>query len=237
MFCKHKRIGLQAKRRQAPIHLTEDESGFLMKKIGSLFVPVLLFSLAALMGAPVQDMQLLSTSNQELTIEFCPQNWQIIKMSDKDESIIQFDRCEQVAEIGMPILPVRTITVGIPMHGDVAIDTIDSEYAEKRDIRLLPAAAPARDELGMMATAQSTAIDSVYSTANFLPAQLVRSEEPTYFRNQRIIRLTFYPLQVAPEKRLVRQYQRIVVRVRFNAAAAAPRLARAGTKSCIAGCC
>jgi len=193
-----------------------------MKKIGSLFVPVLLFSLAALRGAPVQDMQLLSTSNQELTIEFRPQNWQIIKMSDKDESIIQFDRCEQVAEIGMPILPVRTITVGIPMHGDVAIETIDSEYGEKSDIRLLPAAAPARDELGMMATAQSTAIDSVYSTANFLPAQLVRSEEPTYFRNQRIIRLTFYPLQVAPEKRLVRQYQRIVVRVRFNAAAAAP---------------
>ncbi|MBN1543156.1 type IX secretion system sortase PorU [candidate division KSB1 bacterium] len=164
------------------------------------------------------DMQVTFSSSHDLTIEFSPRNWQTKPTSD-NRTIVSFEGAEMIGEMGAPLLPVRTVTVGVPLEGEVSVQVVDSEYDLVEDIRLQPVSRPVRDDLGLVISGQAVPDDSLYSLLAFYPQNTIQAEPPSFFRRQRVVRLTFQPLQFSPQRQQIRRYRRIVVRFQFSPAA------------------
>ena len=103
------------------------------------FLYILLFLLPSLLSAN-QGVQVLSSTAQQMTIAFEPQNWQSrqIKAESGIFQEFSFDGAIMQAELGAPQIPVAVLTVGVPNEGDVLVGVVDSEFESKDNINVVP---------------------------------------------------------------------------------------------------
>lgn len=183
---------------------------------------LVLFSLiawAAASAAVPAGVRMLSSSSQGLVLEFVPQNWQVdsVRIDGRACLTAQFTGAEMTGAPGAPMLPARSLVVGLPPQGGVSLRVVTAEYDTRRGTmlpmgRLVPDGILSRT---LYETAASGSADQSFGPA------VAELAEPQEFRGQRTVRLTFYPVQAAPGLDQVRLYRRVVVELTFAGAGSA----------------
>ncbi|HNW58782.1 MAG TPA: type IX secretion system sortase PorU [bacterium] len=178
---------------------------------------VLGFWVAAAAAAGPQGVQLLSSSNRQLVLEFTPQEWRIdsVAVDGHTYRTFQFAGAELTGAPGAPQLPARTLVAGIPPEGGVSLRIVTAEY-ETRSGAVLPVGRRVPD--GALDRLVHTPDAALYADQEFAPG-VIELSAPQEFRGLRTVRVIFHPLQVAPGRAQVRLYRRIVAELTFDAAA------------------
>lgn len=166
-----------------------------------------------------EDIRILSSSADQLTFEFIPQNWQIRTKNIDGKRFVSFTFLHSTvaAKTGSPQIPARVLTLGVPFNGNATANIVDSQFETVRNVDLLPVPEISRGETGYNESFRPD--DKVYQSPGFFPLQILETDEPTIFRSQRIVRLVLKPLQFLPGQNLVRKYTRVVVQVHFTGSA------------------
>ncbi len=153
-----------------------------------------------------------------LDIRLTPMDWRQEKQTidKKVYTTMTFNGSGQTGEPGAPVMPGRVVTVGVPAAGDVTMEITGSDYTTISGVRLTPVAGVRRRGKSVHTVRREDG--ALYARSGFFPQQLVVLEPPAFFRSQRIVRLIFYPLQFDASRDMVRRYDRISVRLVFNAA-------------------
>jgi len=178
------------------------------------FVIVLSLLIAAVGGRTATlantDVTILSASDRQLVIEFRPQEWRTDTCLVDGEKRIQyfFKNGEYLTAPGEAQRPSRTVLIGLPPEGNLVCSIVAADV--KDDGRSLLSTTPVveRDEL-------ATQYRYLPGGTDAREEQLVETGEPYRFRQQRLVRLVFHPLQIDGSGS-IKRYQRIAVQVRFS---------------------
>lgn len=183
------------------------------------------FSLLLVLAAPAlplfsafaDNINLVSTSPQQITLEFQP-HW---TQSTFDADAVRyqkmtFEDAEFLGDIGSPLLPTMTAVVGVPPAGDVNVRIVDAEMEIVQDVRLAPLPRMQRKDIGADFIYDADA--DAYSRNVFTPQDIVRLQTPYFFQSQRVAKIIIQPLQYNPAQRVVRRYKKIVLQVNFSSA-------------------
>ncbi|MDZ7261893.1 MAG: hypothetical protein ONB05_07300 [candidate division KSB1 bacterium] len=173
-----------------------------------------------------EDIKILSSTSRSLTLEFTPLNWNVDSLIVGGELYqrLSFDGSEFRSRVGEPLIPARVAVIGIPLsHGQslpIHYQILESVYQEIPSIRLLPGPeAKVEDGFAWEIYSPDTRI---YSSSEAYPGKVVEVEPPGYFRDQRIVRMVFFPLQYFPQNKVARRYDRLVIKIDFIEAPDAP---------------
>ena len=179
------------------------------------FIVLLFFWTVTTLVAETQGIRVLSQSNQQVTLEFIPEKWQIdsVRVDGQVYQTYHFAGADWAGKPGSPQLPAKKVVLGIPPDGGVSMRLITAEY-ETFTTAVLPIGRNVRDEILMRTEYQPDQGD--YNSVTFGP-EVAQLSEPVYFRGQRTVDITFHPLQLAPGLKRVRLHRRIVVEVTFSA--------------------
>ncbi|MBN1464240.1 type IX secretion system sortase PorU [candidate division KSB1 bacterium] len=170
-----------------------------------------------------QGVRVVSATAEQMTIEFEPVNWRTRAVTRDAHSYqeISFDGAITQAEPGLPQIPVKVLTIGVPEDGDALVQVIDSEFQTLENVNLAPLPRIIRAEIGATYAYDQ---DESYQSDRFAPESLVRAEEPHYFRSQRIVRIYLQPLHYNPVQRRARQFTRIVLQINYTGTTSAKKM-------------
>ena len=185
----------------------------------ALFVTVfcLITSLAInAYASRLEDAKILNSSDQSLTVEFKPENWRTSGRT-VDGRLFQtftFHGADYSGTVGEPESPARAFTLGVPLNADVQVHVVNSQFDVIPNINLLPVPEIHKDSLSVRF--EFIPNREIYSSLNPFPTEIIKVEEPQFFRSQRTIRISIKPLQFLPQQHIVRKYNRITLRVEFS---------------------
>jgi hypothetical protein len=198
------------------------------RKLFHLFI-FMSVSLSSLF-ASTHNLNIISSSAQQITFQVQPE-WRQVSIKS-DAAIYEkmtFDGADVVAESGQPQIPSMTITVGVPLNGDVSVTLLDSEMETINGVQLSPQPRMKRQDIGVdyIYTKDETA----YSSSSYLPQELLSASEPHYFQSQRVAKITVRPLQYNPTSNVVRRFKKMTVQVSFSGSSTASVFAPATNES------
>ena len=164
-----------------------------------------------------EDFRIVSSSPTQLVIRFTPLDWQKEEKEIKGRKFTRysFRRAELMGEPGSPQLPVRIIHIGVPPQGNVSYEILQARYRTESDILPLPIPEIEKAEIGYAEKYRPD--EAAYESAGLLSQNPVTLEEPTFFRDQRTVRVILQPLQYSHTDRSVRLYQSITLKINFPA--------------------
>ena len=165
---------------------------------------------------PFRDANILNSSNQGLTFEFVPQDWRSSEMiiNGQLHQSFTFRGADYLGTVGEPEIPVRVVTLGVPLDADVRVQVIDSQFDRISNTRLLPVPMIHKDSLATYYEYHPA--EDIYSASAPFPHNIIELEGPHLFRLQRTVRILLKPLQYLPQQRVVRKYRSITIRVEFS---------------------
>ncbi len=161
---------------------------------------------------------------QNLTVTFTlPElfNEQIEKDGEQF-SIWTFHEAYYTDETGAPQLPIKTVLIGLP-QGEFNYTVTAGPFEQQRSAAPLPVPHVYRDDEGL--TAESFTKDAaIYRFSDPYPASPVKISAPMYFRDQRVVRIVFSPIQYLPGAGSVKIHRKLTASFQFpNSAASAER--------------
>ena len=115
---------------------------------------------------------------------------------------------------GEPEIPVQTFVFAVPHESDVTASIIAADFVEESDINLPPS--PVLLKNGEVPYWSYPDNYTLSDLSQWFPANFFQLEDPAYMRDVRIIRIFITPIQYFPERRVVRRYNRIEIRLNFN---------------------
>ena len=188
---------------------------------------VLLFCAVAALAADRNGLRLISSSPEQLVVEYTPGGWRVdtVAVADEIYQRYHFAGSESFGEAGAPQQLAKTFVVGLPLQGVAALQILEAPHTQHAGQRLLPVGTIVEPEGSRQIS--HAADEELYKKCEFSPPAFL--SEPEMFRGQKVSRLVFLPLQFDAVRSQIHQYQRIVVSIRFGGAtndAAAPSLLR-----------
>lgn len=189
-----------------------------------LLVCLLAQALGAREKSADPSWSMTAASGASIELVFQPQKWKTDTVTYATGTFQrwQFDRATYRDDIGMAAVPGQTVTLGVPLQGAVQIHIVEAVTEEKSCLHLLPI--PRVDKDGQERFVPD---EAYYSRDEFYPAQVTDLSEPTFFRQQRVVRLAVQPLQYNPSRNTVRIYKKLVLRISMSGQSSG-RLAAAG---------
>jgi len=185
-------------------------------------LPVTLLFLLTLWGTvqgndinEAKGVRILKTTDKSLTIEFSPQNihTDTIKHKDTEYLKVDFHGASFDGDIGYPVIPNLKILLGVPQSGTISHSV---SVQGNRAISGIPLPHFDTEKVDNLYQYKFNKNDSVYSTAAAIPGQLLQVSEPKYFRDQRVVQVTFYPVQCELNNKRIQMYDRMIVNFEFN---------------------
>lgn len=160
------------------------------------------------------DVIVKAQSDQGVVIEFSPQQWMIQPeiVNGKSYYKIYFENCVFRTSTGQPLIPRRTIVVGIPFGAQVPVELLESEKKETIEGKLLPTPGFERHSIAAITYREDQAI---YQAGQLFPRQLVEISSPAIIRDQQVVVVSFYPVQYFPPGEQIQLYDRIKARLDF----------------------
>ncbi|MGE5498520.1 MAG: C25 family peptidase propeptide domain-containing protein, partial [Syntrophothermus sp.] len=175
-----------------------------------------IFTLILLVSYPIlasQDIKVISSGPRSLTLEFTPQytDTSSVVINDQTFKRISFSGGEVLnfQDFGMPAIPVRSFSVGVPGETGNTIQVIGSDYIE-----LQGKVAPIRKAIykkGMLS--YTDFVSSKYS--DYGMNELVSFGRYGMARNIPVQTVNVYPVQFDAGKNSIRMYKKIVIRINF----------------------
>ena len=185
------------------------------------FMPVLLLvPILANAESPVsgRGLRVLSSGRQELLLELAVPEVELSQeVTASYSSIVAPELTERLNAPGAPQLPYLSRFIVLPPGTRPVVDILQAETVAHR------LATPLRPADGLLAAeGEPAGLQALSSSAwnsgdSLFPAELVRIGEPVYFRDQRLVRVEFFPLQVDPAENRLYHTRELRVRIRFEA--------------------
>lgn len=143
--------------------------------------------------------------------------------------LISYDDCTFTTEVGKPRLPVSQVFLGVPPSASISVNVVDSHYSNLSGYIPLPVPEKVHRTSpgGVDMLVDEFTIDrEFYRRDAFYPSGNADLIYEGNLRHQRIAVIELRPVQYSPARKLLRKYSRLLVRVDFSYAQAAP--ARSG---------
>jgi len=125
---------------------------------------------------------------------------------------------DTTAEPGNPQVPVLSALIGVPPEAEIHIEIISDQSIRIPGTYLLsPAPSPVRLE-GDLEQGRTIffANEDTYSRHSYYPETPVQIENESWLRDQRIVRLAFYPFQYNPAQGTLLWHRQLRVQVTFS---------------------
>jgi hypothetical protein len=161
------------------------------------------------------DVKILSSSNKGCTVVFEPSFIRIdtVTVGNQIYHRLDFDLAGFSGEAGDPLIPCRTLIVGVPQEGNVNVHLSGSEYEEIENIRLLPVPRLSEKKGLPVELYQEGA---GYDISKMTPRNLFTVDPPSIWGEHRIVRIWIYPIQFNPKTNRIRQYGKMVFQITFG---------------------
>ncbi|MEE4311914.1 MAG: type IX secretion system sortase PorU [candidate division KSB1 bacterium] len=159
-----------------------------------------------------QDVAITGSSDRSLTFEFHPQMWKVldIKGSDRSYTSVRFEGDEINSSPGHPMIPQRTIMIGIPVNASVKYSVIEITEGTRLQGRLAPVP---------FYTDDASYIEEPGSyQSQQIPENLISDVKTGYIRNQHVLRLRISPVRYFPQQNVIETIEKMVVRINFSSA-------------------
>lgn len=189
--------------------------------VGLACLPLLVFFvlLAQASSPPQPDpgFSVLENDENGLLLELRVPHFSLVSASVEDAEYLRVvapGLSLDAAFPGFPQLPMMVKTIGVPPGAEVEISVLEEESRVHRLTRpVLPAAVLEID--GNTVTERRTLISEAYDQDLSFPDSPVSVSSPGYYRDQRVVQLSFNPLRVNAAGNQLIHTQRLLVRVSF----------------------
>ncbi|MCU7495082.1 MAG: type IX secretion system sortase PorU [Ignavibacteria bacterium] len=179
----------------------------------------IIFTFVLLTGINVlasQDIKVISSDTRSLTLEFSPQytDTSTVIINNQPYKHIAFNEGEilNLQDFGMPAIPVKSFSVGVPAELGNTIQVLASDYVEIQG-RVEPIKKSLYKD-GMLTTADF--VSEKYG--QYQTNDLVSFGSYGMARNVPVQTVRVYPVQFDPAKNSIRLYKKIVIRISFASA-------------------
>ncbi|MBN2009624.1 type IX secretion system sortase PorU [candidate division KSB1 bacterium] len=165
----------------------------------------------ASIAVAAEDVTINQTQANSLVIDFSPLNWQIEQSIANGVTYthVKFQQAESYFSPGEPDVPARRIMVGVPLSGNVTWQITTTEAGNKISGRMLPVV-----ETGL--SRPYTEQEEIYQSNLAFPKARVEVSKPMWYRDQRIVFVTLYPLSFSPTEQTIQLWNRITVQLQFQ---------------------
>ena len=137
-----------------------------------------------------------------------------ITINNQEYTKISYQNEGQILEIGKPDLPVFTRFLTIPVEGNVTYEIIQSDHIIISDVNVFPQQ-NLRSE-SKPANSEFVINESFYQSKKVFPDELVKIGTPAIMRDFRIVDLSVYPFQFDPEKKELKVYKNLKIKIKFS---------------------
>ncbi|MCJ7507639.1 MAG: C25 family cysteine peptidase, partial [candidate division Zixibacteria bacterium] len=192
-----------------------------MKKFSlSIYLLLSLFFLCATAWAQMEsysDIQVISSDESGITFNYLVPELKTRKVTSDKESfeLVDIDKCAISQEPGEPRLPVKIVSLGIPLGSEVEVSVSDMETV-KRAIDIAPVPVIEEDQTDKLGYKYHYAPASkVYAKDSFFPEGIIVAKPPIFIRNQRVVKLLIFPVQFNPQSKTAQVHKNITIRVNF----------------------
>ncbi len=171
-------------------------------------------AISSLFGVPVSaqqtginssEIEIIENGMSGITIIYTPNielKTRTVKMSTNTS--FNLYRGTHSALPGEPIIPVRQVLIAVPEGSNPVVSLSESDFSTHDNVTA--------------ENAPGTALsDSVFRQNKWLNGEVYTTGETGYFRLQRVLPVTIYPVQYNPVQHVARTARRIVTHINFNA--------------------
>ncbi len=217
-------------------------SSLLVRRIWAAVVPLgiaLTFSLAALASTSGQTLgaraetdlpggqsgvSVLRSDEKGLTLEVRLGDYQLTSETSDGQTWqrLTAQGFEASDAPGQPVLPVKSILIGVPPEGKVSYRILSDEVSELPGAyHIASAPVPARAPLEPVAGGWQASPDPrTYASNSRYPASVVDLSADAWLRDQRVARVSLYPFQYVPDAGRLILHKRLVIEIVFEQGAA-----------------
>ncbi|MEJ2711379.1 MAG: C25 family peptidase propeptide domain-containing protein [Anaerolineales bacterium] len=172
----------------------------------------LLFPSANALGsnqnAPAVGIQLLRSDENGILLELSTPHYEILPQEVDDQifETLQVPGAVQTSDPGQPQLPVFSALLAVPPQGELSLHILDEQASpvnQNLRLPLAPAPAPLEEDLtpgyyAALNPALKGQFSSLEAGQGLYPTSPVSLDEPAWLRDQRLVRVLFYPFQINP---------------------------------------
>jgi hypothetical protein len=162
------------------------------------------------------DIRVLYSDEKKLVIEYLPEFPSIttVNLNNQSFASLQVYNCGNLFKEGTPILPSRTLIVGVPNPSVVTAKIIDYQYSDLEGYQVIPA--PKFKDKNDGTVEKSYIKDpEIYSRDRFFPDSLFDITEASWLRHQRVVDVNLFPIQYNPVSGRLRVCKKMVVELEF----------------------
>ena len=198
----------------------EKIKAFIKPYSGLFFLSIFALWVFAVLPVSAEDIRLLRSdrSGVLLSYELGMTERRTITSGSRQMDLLTVEGCGFTGEPGTPMLPVRSVLIGIPFDAQVSLRIVDATSSVEDGYDLLPVPhieVESGDE-GAFAREVFLKDEQVYNKDIFLPEEAVKLSQPMSLRNQRVVKLELFPFRYNPKHGQVQKYRRIVVELLFS---------------------
>lgn len=190
----------------------------------SLRCPFLILSLSAslLMSSlsAAQQVKVLESDDTGILLSFQPGplTKQTVDTDSGEADILRLADCGITDKVGYPMLPEKSVLVGIPPEAEVNLQIVSTRSVVQSgySVAPLPKLVGERRNGELFYEKHFIKDPQVYCHYLFYPRQVVSLGRPGFLRDQRIVEVTFWPIRYNPLRHEIERYEQIVVRLLFS---------------------
>lgn len=188
-----------------------------------LTLSLLIFILISIPPAVTGNITILSSSADELIIEFLPVEWKCDTLRINADSYLkfQFESAHFTSTIGQPAVPYTSFIIGAPANSKINYKIIDARFSRRQDA--LPAPVPVfkmkdsfpEEGYQIEPGNRQPFNENILSRSSF-PSEFISVQAAGFLRNQPVARVNIFPIQCNLQQRTIKWYTRIVLRIKFQ---------------------
>ena len=159
---------------------------------------------------------LVSEDENGLTLELTrpPVQLETVQTTEQPCYRIHIPAWGKTLEPGYPELPVKSILMQVPQHGEVNTQAFEIQYKTVKNVDLCPVPVPRVSESGAI-TFQFVRNEAAYQTEAFFPNTLVKIGAREILRSVPVSRLQIFPFQWNPVTKELRYADKIRFKVQI----------------------
>ena len=171
-------------------------------------------ALSVYAGELNRDVRILKSDMKKIVFEYVPPapRFSSIRVDGEKYTTINMQQCGKTFETGKPVLPVRTLTVGIPARGSATAKIIDFRFHEIGKYQILPAPKVKTEEKSV-SERETFKDQKIYSNDSFYPKVHFKIGQPSRFRHQRVVNIDLYPVQFNPVSESLLICKKIIIEI------------------------
>jgi hypothetical protein len=171
-------------------------------------------------------LTVLSNTKNNITLEVnIPRFEKKTKLFQGNEyDILNIADFAQSASPGKPQLPVKGYLFGIPLDGVASVEILETEYKiiSSIDLFYTPKISKNQDTYALRSSLSKIKLEpyideTVANLNEFYPERIADLENSTFIREQRVGKLSIFPIQYNPVKKEIRSYEKIKLKIHFSA--------------------